>query len=68
MEPVDDECPIRLCQAMVPVACHNCGTVGPGCRAGCAGGNPGCNREVARELAWQAYAQGEYVVSARMRT
>ena len=50
--------PIRLCQAIVPLGCHNCGTVEPAV-------NQGCNWERARELAWQAYAQGEYVVHAR---
>jgi polysaccharide export outer membrane protein len=78
LEPADQS-PIRLCQALVPAGCHDCGTVSPGgCAGGCGtvspGGHAGCagaaggagyNWELARELAWQAYAQGEYVVHAR---
>ena len=110
VQPADDP-PIRLCQAMVPVACPNCGgataspggpsgyaavspggpsgyaaaspggpsgyaavspggpsgyaAVSPGGHAGFAAGAPGYNWEAARELTWQAYAQGEYVVHAR---
>ena len=61
--------PILLCQAMIPAACRNGETISPGGHAGpaavAAAGNPGWNWEAARELAWQAYAQGEYVVHAR---
>jgi len=59
---------IRLCQATIPAAHSDAETISPGSHAGgaaAAAGNPGCNWERARELAWQAYVQGEYVVHAR---
>jgi polysaccharide export outer membrane protein len=51
--------PIRLCQALVPATCHDCGG------GAAAAGNSGGNWERARELAWQSFLQGEYVVHAR---
>ena len=52
---------ILLCQALGPAAPHNV------CGVDCAEGN--CARrgwEAARAIAWQAYAQGEYVGHARL--
>jgi polysaccharide biosynthesis/export protein len=53
---------ILLCQALGPAApCNICGVDCSNCPRGC------CNRwEHARAIAWQAYAQGEYVGHARL--
>ena len=51
---------IQLCQALGPAApCPICAVDCSQCQGGCRGW------EAARVIAWQAYAQGEYVGHAR---
>ena len=68
--------PIKLCQALGPAApqtVYGLDCYGGGCCDGCANcyNGPSCSRscgrgwEDARMIAWQAYAQGEYVGPAR---
>jgi polysaccharide export outer membrane protein len=57
VEPAEPS-PIQLCQAVVPLGCSTCGGKTPAA-------GPGCHWERSRELAWQSFAQGEYVAHAR---
>ncbi len=53
---------IELCQALGPAAPYPICGVDCACNPGCGGR---CGWESARQIAWQAYAQGEYVGHAR---
>ncbi len=69
VEPTPPGQAVQLCQAVMSVPSVGCGTASAGCGAGSCGAcqSPGCcgGWETARSLAWQAFAQGEYVAHAR---
>ena len=60
--PPDERYKVVLCQALGPAAPYD--ICGVDCFENCNCGRPGW--EAARAIAWQAYAQGEYVGHARL--